>query len=116
MAASAHLNALANGFGGGLPRGASRRAGTRRLAGPIGTAGLADDVRQRLEVVGPFPGRVGRQFHHVPAARRDQPGGVLLAQVITVRLNIGREWPEHGRRVTVHVRERVDGRLLARGT
>src|SRR5579875_15419 len=116
MAAAAHLDALADGFGGGLALGVPRLGGTRRLAGVPGAAGLADDVRQRLNVLGPFPGGILRQPYPVPPARHDEPGGVLLAQVVTVRLDVCRERPEHGRRVAVHVRERVDGRLLARGT
>ena len=89
-----------------------RRGGPGRAGAPC----LADDVRQRLKVVGPFLRRVRRQPDHVPAARHDQPGGVHLAQVLAVRFDVGRERPEHGRGVAVHVRERVDGRLLARGT
>jgi hypothetical protein len=33
-----------------------------------------------------------------------------------VRVDVDRKRSENGRRVLVHVRERVDGRLLARGT
>jgi hypothetical protein len=73
-----------------------RRTGLRFPA-VAGGAGLADDVGDGLEVVGPLLLRAWPQAHHIPAARRDEPGGVLLAQVIRVRLHVGRQRPEDGR-------------------
>ena len=84
--------------------------------GPFGPPHLTDDVRNRLKIIGPFLSRVGRQPDHVPAARHHQPGGMHLAQVPRVGVDVTRERAEYGRGVLVHVRERVDGRLLARGT
>src|SRR5581483_799237 len=102
VAAAAHLDALPDWF----PQFAS-----------LPRAGLHDRVREGLQVV--FPGLdvvgVDRQPHHVPAARRGQPGGVLLAQVVTVRLDIRGQRPEYRGRFAVHVRQRVNGRMLARG-
>src|SRR5262245_41454914 len=51
--------------------------------------GLHHRVRERFEVIGAILDRFHRQPHHVPAARCDQPGGVLLAQVVAVRLDVG---------------------------
>ena len=136
MTAAAHLDTLADRFPDGRTRLAEavevldplRATGTALAAGAPeapggpggpggpGAPGLADDVRQRLQVVGTLLGGIGGQSQHIPAARHDQPGCVFLAQVVTVRLDIGRKRPEHGRGVAVHVRERVDGGLLARGT
>jgi hypothetical protein len=124
VAAAADLDALAYRFGdlvvgtrvALVPGGRLARTGMRNSAGAVRAASLADYVREGLQVVGTLLRRVRRQAHHVPAARHDEPGGVLLAQVITVRLNICGKRPEHRRGVAVHVRERVDGRLLARST
>ncbi len=57
---------------------------------------------------------VDREADDFPAARRGQPVSVRRAQVIAVRLHVRGEWPEHGRGVAVHVRERVDRGMLAR--
>jgi hypothetical protein len=60
-----------------LSRGLSlARLGTAPLA-----TGRADNVRQRLEVVGSLLHRVWRQPNHVPATRDHQPGRVHLAQI-----------------------------------
>ena len=119
MAAAAYLNPLADRLDRRVraTRFDWARSGARPFAvDALWPARLAHDVRQRLEVVGSLPGRVPRQPYDIPASRHDQPGRVLLAQVITVRLDVCRQRSEHGRGVAVHVRERVDGRLLARGT
>jgi hypothetical protein len=100
VAAAADLDALADRLGGGtgwpgrgclpglsrpgirLPHRRLPGLGHRaRLGGPLGTAYVTDDVRQRLKVVGSFLRRVWRQPDHVPAARHDEPRGVHLAQV-----------------------------------
>src|SRR5262249_2363133 len=57
----------------------------RLLLGRYPRAGLHHRVGQRFQVIGAVLDRLHRQPHHVPAARRDQPGGVLLAQVVAVR-------------------------------
>src|SRR6266567_2821712 len=85
------------------------------LVGPRSRLGLHHRVRERFQVIGAVLGRFHGQPHHVPAARRGQPGGVLFAQVVAVRLDIGRQRPEHRGGVAVHVRQRVDGRMLACG-
>ena len=129
VAAAANLDALADGFGGSSSGpGRCRLPGVwprcyrpglshlARLRGPLGPPHLTDDIRNRLKIIGPFLSRVGRQPDHVPAARRDEPCGVHLAQVPRVRVHVDRQGPEDGRRVLVHVRERVGRRSLARGT
>jgi len=91
--------------------------GTRAWPGPVNShPRLTDDVGDRLKVVQALLLRASRQPHDVPAARRDEPGRMLLAQVVRVWLLVGGQRPEDGRRVPVHERERVDGRLLARRT
>jgi len=87
-----------------------------RLGGALSPAHVTNDIGQCLKVVGALLGRVRRQPDHVPAARHHQAGRVHLAQVPRVGVGVSRKRTEHGRRVLVHVRERVDGRLLARGT
>jgi hypothetical protein len=134
VAATADLDALANRLGrvratlgartapartsrtgtAGLPRRDSGGGGHRRRH--RGLTRLTNHVRERLKVVGTLLGRVSRQAHHVPAARNDETRRVLLTQVVAVRLYIRGKRTEHSRGVTVHVRERVDGRLLARST
>jgi hypothetical protein len=134
VAAAADLHALADRLSGRsplsrvrLPRvllphralpGRPYRPYRAALGGgcPLGAANVADDVRQRLKVVGALLRWVWREPDHVPATRHDEPRGVHLAEVPRVRIDIDRERPEYGCRVFVHVRERVDGRLLARGT
>src|SRR6266511_1781902 len=51
--------------------------------------------------------------HQVPAARRGQAAGVLLAQVVRVRLGEGRERADHRRGVGVDIGQRGDSRLRA---
>src|SRR3984885_13778372 len=101
MAAAAHLDPLADGL---------RVAALPRL-------GLHDRVGQRLQVIFPLPGRLGidRQAHHIPASRGDQPGSVLLTQVVAVRLYIRGQRAEYSGGIPVHVGQRVNGRMLARG-
>jgi|SRR5580693_7218199 hypothetical protein len=72
-------------------------------------------VRQCLEVIGAVAIRIGWQPHDIPAARRGQPGRMLLAQVIAVRLHVRGQRAEHRGGVAVDVGQRVDGRVLARG-
>jgi hypothetical protein len=97
-------------------RGPAASGGYRRGRRGDGTPRFAHDVRERFKVVSALLGGIPRQADHVPAARDDETCGVLLAQVIAVRFLICRQRPENGRGVAVHVRERVDGRLLARST
>src|SRR5690606_23217865 len=75
------------------------RSGTgsrgRDAGGARGTL-LADRLGQRHEVVGGQLG-VRREAHDVPAAGRGEPGGVLLAQVVGVRLGVGRQRSQYTR-------------------
>jgi len=121
VAATANLDTLADRLrrgGSSRPRGLARLSHRTRLGrgGPVRASYVADDVRERLEVIGALLRGVGRQPHHVPPARHHEPRGVHLAQVPRMRVDVPRERAENGRGVLVHVRERVDGRLLARGT
>jgi hypothetical protein len=104
VAAAPDLNALSDWFGGGarrprlstlarrrrgaallsgLPRlGLPQRGGRgARLSGPLSPAHVPDDVRQRLEVVGPFLRRVRRQPDYVPPTGHHEPRGVHFTQV-----------------------------------
>src|SRR5271163_1326322 len=76
VAAAADFDALADGLLVGV------------FAEPALGLGLHHRVGQRLQIVGALLSRVHGQPHHVPAARRGQPAGVLLAQVIAVRLDV----------------------------
>lgn len=68
-------------------------------------------VTARTNVVG-----VGGEPDDLPASRRGEPFGVLGTQVVAMRLGVHRQWPKHGGRVGVDVRERRDGVATARGT
>ena len=89
-----------------------RLRGGRHRAG-----GLADRVREGEQVVvgGASRREVGDQPQHLPAARRGQPLGVPVAQVVGVRLGVGRERAEHCRLVGVDIGERRDRGTGARG-
>src|SRR5699024_5329930 len=94
MAAASGLDAAALGLGLlGRTRGLSYRVGER-----------LEIVLRRLPGVG-----VGREPQHIPAARCGESLGVVLAQVVAVRLGIDRQGPEHGRLIGVHVRQGGDG-------
>jgi hypothetical protein len=78
--------------------------GRLQAAGPIwylDACGLADRVRQRLEVVGLRDrGReLARVTYDLPAAGHRQADGVLLTHVIGMRLGKARERPDDGRRI-----------------
>ena len=92
----------------------STACGSRGGAGP---GGLADRVGERLEVVAVRTERVGvgASRSDLPAARGGQPLRVGHAQVVAVRLGVGRERAEDRRRVGVDVGERGDGRAAAGG-
>src|SRR5690606_14769018 len=95
------------------------RAGGRLRAAlrSLGAGRLAHRVGQRLQVVAARPaGAVGGQPDDLPAARGGAPLGVHRAQVVAVRLDIGRERTEHGRGVGVDIGEREDCWLSARGS
>src|SRR5580692_7924063 len=85
------------------------------FAEPALGLGLHHRVGQRFQVIGALLGRVHGQPDHVPAARRGQPGGVLFAQVIAVRLDVRGQRAEDRGRVAVHVGQRVYRRMLACG-
>src|SRR5580704_8215743 len=78
VAAAADFDALADG----LLAGVFADVVAEILAEPALGMGLHDRVGQGFQVVGALLGRVHGQPHHVPAARRGQPAGVLFAQVI----------------------------------
>jgi hypothetical protein len=73
MAAAADFYSLAHRLG--------RFPGHRRLAHRVG---------ERLQVVCLFLGRPSREPDHIPSPRRGQPVGVGGAQVVAVRLDVGR--------------------------
>src|SRR6266487_3488367 len=98
VAAAAHLDPLTDGLFGGLR-----------------SRGLPDRVRQCLQVVVSRLRGLHRQPNDLPAQRRGQPLGVRRAQIVTVRLHVGGERPEHGGRVAVDIGEGADSGLLARG-
>jgi hypothetical protein len=88
VASATDLDALADRLrdrlpspGSGRPLGLPGLGNGARLWGPLGPPNVTHDVRQRLEVVSPFLGRVRRQPDHVPAARHHEPRGVHLAQI-----------------------------------
>ena len=72
-------------------------------------------LRQRLEVVRRGDGLlgVGVHVHDSPATWHRQPIHVLRTQVISVRLDVGRQRPEHSRRLSVGVGEGRDRRRRA---
>ena len=72
-------------------------------------------LRQRLEVVRGGDGlfRVRVHVHDSPATWHRQPIHVLRTQVISVRLDVGRQRPEHSRRLSVGVGEGRDRRRRA---
>ena len=89
------------------PAGARGSVGVRRRLGR-GPSGLADRVGECLEVVAAGLHRAGVDVEpdDLPAAGGGEPTGVLLAQVVGVRLGIRRERPDDGGRVGVDVGER----------
>jgi hypothetical protein len=89
---------------------------TRTSPGESG--GFPDSIGQREQVVAlglRVDGLTG-QPDDLPAPGRGEPLGMLLAQVVGVRLGIGRQRAENGRLVGVHIGERADGLALAGGT
>src|ERR1700722_7654652 len=118
VAAAAAVGALADGLLAGVVDVSARvsaRVFAEVFAEPALGMGLHDRVGQRFQVVGALLGRVHGQPHHIPAARRGQPAGVLLAQVIAVRLDVRGQRAEDRGRVAVHVGQRVYRRMLACG-
>jgi hypothetical protein len=69
---------------------------------------LANGVRKGEQVVvtGARLDELGHQPDDLPAARGSQPFGVQGAQVVGVRLRVGRQRAEHRGRVRVHVGQR----------
>ena len=102
----------------GAGRAASRigaaRAARDRLDGRAG--GLADGVGERLKIICRRAGGLGDlKPHDLPAERRRESGRMPGAQVVAVRLGVGRERPEHGCRLCIDVGERRNRRLTAGG-
>ena len=85
------------------------------LLDPRSRLRLHHRVRECFQVIGPVLERLHGQSHHIPTTRRGEPASVFFAQVVAVRLDIGRQRAEDRGGVTVHVGQRVDGRMLACG-
>lgn len=107
---------MAPAAGAELPR-ASRASTAGRLA-VARTRGLPHGIGEGLEIVC-RPAEQDREIrlvtHDLPAARRGEPVGVPLAQVVAVRLGVGGERPDDGGPIGVDVGERRNGRDGARG-
>jgi hypothetical protein len=100
----------------------SAPAGARRATCVDGrlssrTSRFADRVGKCLEIIAAGQHGVGItvEANDLPAARRGQPPGVLLAQVVGVRLRIGGQRAHNSGRVGVDVGERRDRRPAAGG-
>ena len=85
-----------------LTRTAKTRAGRVRAARAArdrlhgGSGGLADGVGERLKIICRRAGGLGDlEPHDLPAERRGESRRVPRAQVVAVRLGVGRERPEH---------------------
>jgi len=77
---------------------------------------LTHSVRQRLKIIRCRAGRLGDlQPDDIPAERRGEPCRVPGAQVVAMRLGVGRERAEHRRRLRIDVGERRNRRLTAGG-
>src|SRR3984957_19038583 len=100
VTATAYLDALADWLLGSFPR-------------PV----VHHRVGERLQAIRPVlaVARIDRQPHHIPAARRCQPGSVLFTQVVTMRFHVGGQRAEHRRGIPVHVRQCVNRGMFARG-
>jgi len=103
--AAAHL--AGDDGGGRVDRGWGRGAGS---------TSLADRIGQSEEVVG---GRLGlgvvrREADDLPATGGGEAVRVLTAQVVGVRLRVGRQRAQDGRLVGVDVRQGGDRRAAAR--
>ena len=98
--------------------GAKARTDARVVAGTVAgrTRRLADGVRQSFKIVGRRPRRLGDlEPHNVPAQRGGQASRVPGAQVVAMRLSVGRERTEHGRRFGIDIGEGRHGGLAACG-
>src|SRR5450631_2359785 len=92
------------------------RLRARRDRGQLTLLGrLTDGVGQGLQVVHALLDGVSGQPDDIPAPGHGEPLGVLGAQVVAVRLDVGGQRAEHRGGVTVDVRERVDRGLPACG-
>jgi hypothetical protein len=87
--------------------------GRLRLWGEGG--GVADGIGKRQQVIGSWLLRSGRhgQAQHFPSAGHRQGIGVLLAEVVAVRLGVGGQRTQDGGGVRVHVRQGGYRRLAA---
>jgi hypothetical protein len=88
-----------------LPRGLGRRTG----------GSLTDSISQREKVVGTRLRRLGRhgEAEYFPPARNRERTGMLLAEVVTVRLCVGCKRAEDGGGVRIDVRQRGHRGLAA---
>lgn len=79
--------------------------------------GFAHGVSQRFQVVSDrFLAWPQRQPDDIPASWRGKPVGVGTAEVVAVRLDVGRQRSEDRRGIPVYVGERADGVPFARRT
>src|SRR5690349_15384714 len=109
---------LLTGTGQHAEVGASTRTEHgRRLHRAVGPAGLPDGLGERGEVVAAVLRRreLPLEADDLPAARRGEAVGVLVAEVVRVRLGLGGQRSDDGRRVGVDVGERGDRVLGAPG-
>jgi hypothetical protein len=78
--------------------------------------GLPDRVGECFEIVSGRPGRLGGvEADHFPAQWSGEASRVPGAQVVAVRLGVGRQWPEYSGRLRVDIGERRHGGLAASG-
>jgi hypothetical protein len=72
-------------------------------------------IRESQQVIRPRLLRRGRhgQPQDFPPARDGQGSGVLLAQIVTMRLRVSGQWPQYGCGVGIHVCQSSHRRLAA---
>src|SRR5918995_609732 len=75
---------------------------------PVSAPGLTDGLGQRREVVDAVlrRGELALEADDLTAARCGEPVGVLVAQVVGVRLGLGGERSDDGRGIGVDISER----------
>ncbi len=98
--------------------GVRRTGDTARFRDALpGARRLAHGVGQGFQVVAARAGgrRTVEEPDDLPAPRGGEPLGVLGAQVVAVRLGVGRQRAEDRRRIGVDVRQRRDGGTAAGG-
>ena len=103
----------------GRAGGRAGRSRTQRRAAAAGAGRAASRTAlasaSRSSRLGVGRAGVGVEPHDLPAARRGEPLACVLAQVVGVRLGVGRERADDGGGVGVDVGERRHGGRAARG-